>query len=125
MLGALKRHGPRHISSLVIADILGLLTNANPQRNVTKPKNKAKGLERVRALGYVQAALTRHALAIAIEQPDRVADPTSIASLASFPVHLPPLPPFFEIETFRFSLDTVGSSGAPVQPLGTVGHEAP
>jgi hypothetical protein len=129
ILRALERHGPRHIASLVIADILALLTNADPQGNVNKPKNKTEGLERVRALGSVQAALTRHALAIAVEQPGRVADPVFIAAPRPFPVELPPLPPFPEneayIEHFRASLGSFGSSGAPVQPLGPVGPEAP
>lgn len=32
-----------------------------------KPKNKSKGLDRVRALGFLQAAVSRHALAMAFE----------------------------------------------------------
>jgi hypothetical protein len=58
LLPALGRHGSRHISSFVITDIPDLLTNADPQENVTKPKKNTEGLERVRALGSVQAAMT-------------------------------------------------------------------
>ena len=70
LLQAMERHGPSFISRLNIADILALLTIADPaQGNVTKPKNKTEGLNRVRALGYVQAALSRHALAIGADHP--------------------------------------------------------
>ena len=61
LLQALERHGPSFISRLVIVDILALLTNVDPQGNETKPKNKTEGLDRVRALGSVQAALRRYA----------------------------------------------------------------
>ncbi len=57
---------------------MALLTNADPQGNVTKPKNKNAGLDRVRAMGSVQAALNRHALAIAIE-PHPITDPNPLA----------------------------------------------
>jgi hypothetical protein len=80
-------------------------------------------------MGFVQATLTRHTLAIAVEQPGRVTDPVFIEALGPFPVELSPLPPFPENEAyivnFRASLGSFGSSGAPVQPLGPVGHEAP
>ena len=51
LLQALERHGPSIISRLVIADIMALLTNADSQGNVTKPKNITEGLDLVRALG--------------------------------------------------------------------------
>ncbi len=69
LLRALERHESLFISRLVIAGILALLTNGDPQGNVTKPKNKNDGLDRVRAFGLVQAALTRHALAMAVDKP--------------------------------------------------------
>ncbi len=82
LLQALERHGPSFISRLVIADILALMTNADPQGYVTKPKNKIEGLDRAHALGSVQAALSRHALAIAVDQPQSVAYPIPITTHA-------------------------------------------
>ena len=51
LLQDFERHGPSFISRLVIADILPFLTIADPQGNVTKPKNKTERLDRIRALG--------------------------------------------------------------------------
>ncbi len=128
MLRALERHGPTCISSLVIADILALLTNVDPQGNVTKPKNKTDGLERVRALDSVRAALNRHTLAVAAEQPHPVAYPVAIATPQPVPTSLYPLPPFLHIEeylqTLLESLGSFGSSGAVVQPDVQVDPEA-
>ena len=94
LLQALERHDPSFISRLVIAAILALLTNVDPQGNVTKPKNKTEGLDRVGALGSVQVALSRHALAIALDQPYPVADPILSAPHAPVAGAHQPLPPF-------------------------------
>ena len=45
------------------------LTNANPRENVTKPKNKTKGMTRARASASVNAALGRSVLAVAVGNP--------------------------------------------------------
>ena len=94
LLQALERHGPSFISRLVIADILALLTNGDPLGNVTKPKNKTEGLDRVHALGYVQATLIRHALSIAADQPPTVAYLIPTAPHAPVAVARQPLSPF-------------------------------
>ena len=113
LLLSLEQNGPSHISSLTVADILALLTNADPQGTISKPKNKAEGLERVRALGSIQAALRRH-----------VADATAAAAAAA--VAAPPPPPRFpdseaHVEGNRPSIGSVGSSGASGQPVAPVG----
>jgi hypothetical protein len=127
LLQALERHGPSFISRLVIADILALLTNADPQGNVTKPKNKTEGLDRVRALGSVQAALSRHALAIAVH-PQPVVDAMPIATHAPVGVLQQPLPPFppsdIDIGSFLQSLWSFGPAGVADQSSAPVGPES-
>lgn len=127
LLLALERHGPSLISRLVIADILALLTNANPQGNVTKPKNKTEGLDRVRALGSVQAALSRHALAIAVEQPHPVADQIPTATPVPVAAVIQPPPPFpssdIDIGGFLLSLGSFESPGVAEHPSAPVGPE--
>ena len=69
MLRELEVHGERLFSKLTIPDLQALLTNAEPQGNVTKPKNKTEGMARVRALEYVKAALNRSVLAVSVGDP--------------------------------------------------------
>ncbi len=95
LLQALERHGPSYISRLVIADVMALLTKVDPQGNVARPKNKKEGLDRVRALGSVEAAFNRHALAIAVEHPHLDADPFPTATLDPLATAADPLPPLF------------------------------
>ncbi len=126
LLQALERHGPSFISRLVIADILALLTNVVPQGNLTKPKNKTGDIDRVRALRLVQAALSRHALAIAVD-PHPVADPIPTDPHAPVAIAQQPLPPFppsdIDIGNFLLSLCSFGPAGVAEQPSAPIGPE--
>ncbi len=48
---------------MTVCDVLALLVNADPQGEIRWPKNKTEGLQRVRGLPTVQAALQRHSVA--------------------------------------------------------------
>ena len=104
LLKELEQNGRARISSLQNPDILALLTNADPQGNVPKPKNKTEGLQRVQALRSVQRALSRHAEAAAAPVPPEPQPPA--------PRH----PPAATGEGDRPSLGSVASSDANQQP---------
>ena len=128
ILQALERHGPSFLSRLVIADILALLIKADSQGNVTKPKNKTESLDRVRVLGSDQAALSRHALAIVVDQPHPFAYPIPSASHAPVAVvqqPLPPFPPFdIDIGNFLLSFSSFGPAGVAKPPSAPIGPES-
>ena len=115
LLQVLEEKGPSHVSgaTLSVADILALLTHADPQGNIIKPKKKDEGVQRVRALGSVQAALTRHAAAAAA---------AAVAAAAAAPPPQPSFPPSgTAMEFSRPSIGSTGSSDAsqpPVVPMG-------
>ena len=107
VLKELSQNGPGRVSSLTVSDILALLTNADPQGNITKPKNKAEGLQRVRALRSVQTALSRHAASAAPPPPPAPAPAAPPAPGTAQEVYL---------EGNRPSFGSVGSSGGNQQP---------
>jgi hypothetical protein len=66
LMKAIELFGNPNLERLTLPDLLAMLTNANPQRNETKPKNKTEAMLRVTPLNYVQAAFSRCALAVAV-----------------------------------------------------------
>lgn len=96
ILKTLEQKGEAKLYRLKVDELVALLTHAYPQENQSKPKNKAEGLEKVRALGTVKVALERHALAVAVAQPPPVALETA------------PMPENYNI-LLRPSIGSVGS----------------
>ena len=101
----MEQKGEAELYRLKVDDLVTVLTHADPRENLSKPKNKAEGLERVRALAFVKAALERHVLAVAAASapsPTPLTDPVlenadiilrqSVGSVGSFdPVHILPV----------------------------------
>ena len=116
VLKELSQNGPGRVSSLTVSDILALLTNADPQGNITKPKNKAEGLQRVRALRSVQTALSRHAASAAPPPPPAPAPAAPPAPGTAQEVYL---------EGNRPSFGSVGSSGGNQQPRASAAPIGP
>ena len=93
VLKELELFGNPKLNSLTLTDLVALLTNANPQGNETRPTNKSEAMLRVRALSSVQGALSRCALAIAVD-PAPLADAHPPAP-APAPAPLSPPQSFF------------------------------
>jgi hypothetical protein len=123
---ALERHGPSLISRLVFRR--HLLTNDNHQANETKPKNQTEGRDRIRTLGFVQAAFSRHDLAIKVEQPHPDVNPFPTATLDPVATTLNPLPPFppshIDIGRFLLCLGSFDPPSVAEQPSAPVGPES-
>ena len=116
LLKLLEQNGPARISSLTNPDILALLTHADPQGNISKPKNKTEGLQRVQALRFVKKALSKYAEAT--------------AASAAPPPPPPPPPalgpaPRVAAEGNRPSFGSVASSGANPQPAAPAAPTGP
>jgi hypothetical protein len=92
-LKELELFGNTKLNSLTLTDLAALLTNANPQGNETKPKNKSETMLCVHALSSKQGALSPCALAIAID-PVPLADAHPPAP-APAPAPLSPPQSFF------------------------------
>ena len=88
-------------------DIVALSTHADPLGNISKPKNKAEGLQMVRALLSVRTALSRHAASAAPPPPPPPAPAAPPAPETAQEV---------DVEGNRPSLGSVGSSGGNQQP---------
>ena len=94
LLIKISQFGPSLLSSLKIDDLHALLVNSDPQGVVSRP-NKTQGLEKVRSLATVKAALLRHASAATATQAPE----------------LPPRPPQILLEEqIRYSFGSIGSS---------------
>jgi hypothetical protein len=53
VLKALELYNNLKLSNLTLPDLVALLTNADPQENETKPKNKSEAMLCIRALSSV------------------------------------------------------------------------
>ena len=128
MMKALELYGNPKLNSFNLPDLVALPTNADPQGNEAKPKNKSGAMLRVRALSSVQAALSRCALAIAIGDPMRAQASAPAPSLAPSPAILSPrqspLPLEEDIEVLRLSFCSVGLSGVARLSSVAVGSDA-
>jgi hypothetical protein len=126
VLKALENYGTPKLNALTLPDLLALLTNADPQGTGAKPKNKTEAMQRVRVLSSVQAAISRCDLAVAgvnVVEPTTHA-PAPAPAPADFPPHQSLLPSVGDIEGFRLSLGSFGSSGAVQLPFAPVGPDA-
>ena len=126
MLKALENYGTPKLNALTLPDLLALLTNADPQGTGAKPKNKTEAMQRVRVLSSVQAAISRCDLAVAgvnVVEPTTHA-PAPAPAPADFPPHQSLLPSVGDIEGFRLSLGSFGSSGVVQLPFAPVGPDA-
>ena len=129
LLKALELFGNPKLNSLTLPDLVALLTNADPQGNETKPKNKSEAMLRVRALSSVQGALSRCALALAVGDamvPLAEAHPPAYApapDLLSPPQSL--LRSEEDIEGLRLSFGSIVSTGVVQLPFAPpVGPDA-
>jgi hypothetical protein len=129
LLKAIELFGNPKLKSLTLPDLQALLTNADPQGNETKPKNKTEALLRVTALSSVQAALSRRALAVAAGVDQCPLPDAPSTATAAAPAILTPqqhfLPSEEDIVGFRLSYGSFASSGAVELPLDHVGSDAP
>jgi hypothetical protein len=80
-LRALEPNGKKHLATITLNDPKALITNDNSEENEAKIKYKVECLLRVRALGFVQFAIGRSILRVAI-------DPSPIPPLEA---SIPPL----------------------------------
>ena len=67
LVQTLEQGGTARLERLTLVEINALLAHADPLGAASKPKNKAEGMQRVRALKTVTDALGRHAAAAAAD----------------------------------------------------------
>ena len=129
LLKAIELFGNPKLKSLTLPDLQAKLTNADPQGNETKPKNKSEALLRVTALSSVQAGLSRQALAVAVGVDLCPLPNAPSTATPAAPAILTPQQPFLpseeDIVGFRLSYGSFASSGAFELPLAPVGPDAP
>ena len=127
VMKAIELYDNQKLNNLTLPDLVALLTNADPQGNETKPKNKSEALLHVRALSSMQAALSRCALAVAIRDPMPL-NPALAPSPAPIPAILSPpqylIPSKEDIAGLRLSFGSIGSSGVVQLPSVPVGPDA-
>jgi len=126
LLRALELNGEKYLASFTLNDLKVLLSNADPQGNEAKIKNKAEGLIRVRALASVESAISRSDLAVAVDvTPIPLATPIPpLAVVALFPE--PPIPDFQRaLSDLISSFGSFGSSGVVQDAFIPVAHQAP
>jgi hypothetical protein len=107
ILKTLDQNEEAELYRLKVDNLAAVLTHAYPREHVSKPKSKAKGQERFRALASVKDSLERQVLAVEVvgaPEPTSLAAPLlenadafqcqSVGSVGSFN-HVPVLPVFF------------------------------
>jgi hypothetical protein len=129
LLKAIELFGNPKLKSLTLPDLLDMLSNADTQGHETKLKNKTEALLRLTALYYLQAALSRCALAVVVGvDPCPLADAPSPATASAHAILKPQqsfLPSEEDIVGFRLSYGLFASFGAIKLPLAPVGPDAP